>query len=476
MPRVAGRFQKIDKDWQRLMVAAQEKGFVVECCANELLRNSLPAMFAELENCQKSLEGYLENKRSAFPRFYFVSNPVLLQILSQGSDPQAIQAYYEKVFDSVSCVEHDRKDKTIIRELISREGTADERIMLRRPVKAVGNIEDWLGVLLQEMRRTMKELAQEAATDIASIGASAVASTAAGNSTSGGLDGLRTFVDNQCAQYALLGLQLMWTADCQMALDNSKTKKNAMREANDRSLAVLSSISSWCLQDLGSKMNRTKVETLVTVQVHQRDVINDLYGLFRNKRISGADDFEWSKVCRFYWRPDGSDNVSHDGACRISITDVDFDYQYEYLGCKERLVITPLTDRCYITLAQAMSMHFGGAPAGPAGTGKTETVKDMGRSLGIYVVVTNCSSEMRYTDCAKIFKGLAQSGAWGCFDEFNRIEVRTHAHIPALFVRMLVGCLPSSLCAVGGAFCRCAASISRAKRQKIQREKLHIPW
>ena len=143
---------------------------------------------------------------------------------------------------------------------------------------------------------------------------------------------------------------------------NQTNKKNAQR-LND--LIAINLQTDQQLAEFG-KWTRKKVETMILVDVHARDVFEELV----KKKVKDIEDFEWSKQARFYWRDDLD-------VAKVHVADVDFDYCNEYLGVKERLVITPLTDRCYITLSQALGMCLGGAPAGPAGTGKTETTKDM---------------------------------------------------------------------------------------------------
>ena len=162
------------------------------------------------------------------------------------------------------------------------------------------------------------------------------------------------------------------------------------------------------------KGDRRKIVTLITIDVHARDVVGKLI----TKRVENSQCFEWLSQLRLSWDDDKNE-------CMCQNCDSIFYYGYEYVGNCGRLVITPLTDRCYITLTQASRLRMGGAPAGPAGTGKTETTKDLGRALGIIVYVFNCSPQMTSSVMANIFKGLSATGGWGCFDEFNRIAIET---------------------------------------------------
>lgn len=159
---------------------------------------------------------------------------------------------------------------------------------------------------------------------------------------------------------------------------------------------------------------RLTLSSLIVIEVHAKDVVESLI----RSNIEKVDDFDWICHLRYYYK-----TIGKESKVVAKMITTQLDYCNEYLGNTSRLVITNLTDRCYRTLMSALQLNLGGAPEGPAGTGKTETTKDLAKAIGVHCIVFNCAEGLNSSAMAKFFKGLASGGSWSCFDEFNRIDL-----------------------------------------------------
>ncbi|KAI5103364.1 dynein beta chain, ciliary, partial [Silurus meridionalis] len=394
LPEDCERFKGIDIEFKELMTDAVKTPHVLDCTNKKGLPEKLEHLEARLATCEKALVEYLEVKRLAFPRFYFVSSADLLDILSTGNNPVEVTKHLPKLFDSISNLKFqlDENEKPL-KQALGMYSNENEYVNFDMECDCSGQVETWLNRVLERMVETLRVKFEDAVTSYEK-------------------KSREQWLFDHPAQIALATTQIWWTNEVGLALAKlEEGYENSMKEYFKKQVSQLNALITLLIGEL-TKGDRQKIMTICTIDVHARDVVAKLVA----NKIDNIQAFMWQSQLRHRW-----DNIRKH--CYANICDAQFQYSYEYLGNTPRLVITPLTDRCYITLTQSLHLIMGGAPAGPAGTGKTETTKDLGRALGIMVYVFNCSEQMDYKSCGDIYKGLAQTGAWGCFDEFNRISV-----------------------------------------------------
>lgn len=410
LPDDTKRFEGMDSEFKEMIKEVQARAAVIQCCTTEGREQSLSNMNKEFEKCEKALNEYLEIKKSIFPRFYFVSNAALLDILSNGNCPPKIMPHVGSVFDGIGDLElalspaqakalKDDPDTQVgppeaAKAMISKD---HEKVNFPSIFEMKNAVESWLNELVKFMQTTLR----------------GVLNTSMEDATAWDLEKPREeWVFTVPAQIALVTSQIVWTEEVEGALEELEAgTEDAVKKYCETCTSRLEGLIKLVQGEL-SKGDRIKIITIITIDVHNRDVVGALVA----KKVESNVDFKWQSQLRFYWIPEERNVL-------IRICDFSTTYTFEYVGNCGRLVITPLTDRCYVTLTVALRLVLGGAPAGPAGTGKTETTKDLARGLGLPCYVFNCSDQMNYQTMGDIFKGLAQVGAWGCFDEFNRIEI-----------------------------------------------------
>ncbi|XP_037905377.1 dynein heavy chain, cytoplasmic isoform X4 [Hermetia illucens] len=405
LPVETSRFQSISSEFLGLMKKVTKSPKVMDVLNIPAVQRSLERLADLLGKIQKALGEYLERERTSFPRFYFVGDEDLLEIIGNSKNIARLQKHFKKMFAGVAAILLN-EDNTVILGIASREG---EEVQFIRPVSTVDHpkINEWLTLVEKEMRFSLASNLAQAVQDIKQF-------------KEGSIDPQKymEWCDKYQAQIVVLAAQILWSEDVEAALQQSS--ENPSTKPLNRVLstveATLNVLADSVLQEQ-PPLRRKKLEHLINEFVHKRTVTRRLIA----HGVTNPKSFQWLCEMRFYFDPRQTEVLQQ---LTIHMANARFYYGFEYLGVQDRLVQTPLTDRCYLTMTQALESRLGGSPFGPAGTGKTESVKALGNQLGRFVLVFNCDETFDFQAMGRIFVGLCQVGAWGCFDEFNRLEER----------------------------------------------------
>ncbi|CAF0752073.1 unnamed protein product [Brachionus calyciflorus] len=398
LPTEARMFSNVDKSWKDIMRKVNKIPLAIRAGTQPGLLETFQNNNVLLDQIMKCLEAYLESKRVVFSRFYFLSNDELLEILAQTRNPHAVQPHLRKCFDAINKLEFaggapqsgEENSGTISNDILAMLSPEGEKVSLGRGLRARGNVEEWLGKVEEAMFSSLKRIMKQSLSDYE-------------NSVR------EEWLTRWPSQIVLTVSQTMWCKDLTQILESGDLKR--LEDFEKKSFQDLNKLAQLVRQEL-PELLRMSLVSLITIDVHARDIVTEMVRI----KVQDEQNFEWLKQLRYYWDTEIDNSV-------VRMSNSMYIYGYEYLGAGTRLVITPLTDRCYLCLMGALQLDLGGAPAGPAGTGKTETTKDLAKSLAKQCVVFNCSDGLDYKMMGRFFSGLAQSGAWCCFDEFNRIDI-----------------------------------------------------
>ncbi|KAG5670791.1 hypothetical protein PVAND_001030 [Polypedilum vanderplanki] len=402
LPEEAKKFDDIDKNFRKIMNITAEKLIVIDVCMEPERLAEIRALSEGLDRCQKSLNDYLDSKRRIFPRFYFISTEELLSILGN-SRHDCVQEHMIKMFDNIKSLTF-AKSAMGLNVAIAMNSSEGETMQFKNQVQAEGRVEEWMNEVLKEMRSSNRHITKKSIFDYGK------------NKDMSRPDWIMMYQGMIC----LAANQIWWTSEVEEVFQRvAKGNKRAMKEYLEIQNRQIDDLVRKVRENL-SMNDRMKFKTIATIDVHARDIIET----FVRDSVLDASEFQWESQLRFYWMKDV------DNLYVVQCTGK-FEYGYEYMGLNGRLVITPLTDRIYLTITQALTLKMGCAPSGPAGTGKTETTKDLAKAMALLCMVTNCGEGMDNRAVATILSGLSQCGAWGCFDEFNRIDLSVLSVISA---------------------------------------------
>lgn len=269
MPTEGAKFKSVDSTWRDVMEKAVKNPEVLAVTADQELLAALVEANQLLDEVQRGLNEYLETKRIAFPRFYFLADPELLAILSETKDPTRVQPYMSKCFEGILSLEFD--SKMVVQAMNSAEG---ERVKVDpfEPAKANGAVEKWLIECEAAMKTAIKREMVEGTEDYEVTD--------------------RTKWVLKWPGQVVLGVDcVFWTQETALAIAGG-----TLTEHTEKLTTELMKVVAMVRGKL-TKLDRLTLSALIVIDVHARDVTQELARL----GVSSEMEFEWISQLRYYW-------------------------------------------------------------------------------------------------------------------------------------------------------------------------------
>ena len=318
---------------------------------------------------------FISSIRAEFPRLYFLSDQDLLHFFSSKSHKDGLQLVISKLFPSIRQLQF--QDSSIV-GLVSQQ---NEQLIFKSEIIPQSNPFAIVQQLDESIKSTLKSVL---------------------------VSNLDFYLENFTKRKVFLFKKEIPFQVCQLILQISYSQSLSCDKKG------LQKLSKYLEQLSGHfykcKDEKQKYQNLLLEIVRQQVEIGWILSDKEEMKVRFDSALKWSL------------NGESGDVC-LRILGFSISYGFEYLGIYEKIVDTPVTCHFYRVMVAAIANQYGGCPFGPAGTGKTEAVKALGHMLGKQVHVFNCNESFDYSSITKIMKGLVSFGAWGCFDEINRLDV-----------------------------------------------------
>lgn len=409
LPHETAKFQSVTVDLRAISSRAFQMGSIIELTSFSGGKKKFKDLEDQLKVIKTSLTDYLEQQRRNYPRYFFLGNDDLLKLLGTGSDLGQMSRFMPKLFGSIS---HIQFLGSIITGICSIEG---EVLNLDTSVPIEDHLtpDVWLNILELQIKKTISNNVHSCLKRIAE-----------------GID-FTSLLYSHSFQVLLLTWQVIWTKRVDRSIEEGEF--SGIQQYIDRQLDFLMSI----LKDCKEGHDKQKVRSLIIECIHGAAIVTKLC----NASSAAMVKLEWSKIQKFYYQDDEPNLLERVIAVQCGRQ---LKYGFTYIGVPERLIYTSTLDRSFAALGEALSQKYGGCLFGPAGTGKTETIKALAQNLGRMVLVFNCDKSFDFLAMSRLLSGITQVGAWGCFDELNRMNETTlssvTSHVEKIQLALLKKC------------------------------------